>query len=71
MTTLRYPKLHHVAFVMPPEIIKQHSNMKSWRNVIGNGPYKLTEVLNGNSLTYTKNPDYWGIDEKYPENRLP
>jgi peptide/nickel transport system substrate-binding protein len=22
-------------------------------------------------VTFTKNPDYWGYDEKYPENRLP
>ena len=22
-------------------------------------------------LTWTKNPDYWGFDEKFPENRLP
>ena len=21
--------------------------------------------------TYAKNPDYWGFDEKFPENRLP
>ena len=23
------------------------------------------------SKTFTKNPDYWGYDEKYPENSLP
>jgi peptide/nickel transport system substrate-binding protein len=23
------------------------------------------------ALTYTKNPDYWGFDEKFPDNRLP
>ena len=22
-------------------------------------------------MTYSKIPDYWGVDEKYPENRLP
>ena len=22
-------------------------------------------------MTWTKNPNYWGYDEKYPENRLP
>ena len=31
----------------------------------------LTDRVEGNSLTFTKNPDYWGTDEKYPENRLP
>ena len=23
------------------------------------------------SLTFTKNPNYWAFDEKYPDNRLP
>jgi peptide/nickel transport system substrate-binding protein len=31
----------------------------------------LTDRVFGSSETYTKNPDYWGYDEKYPENRLP
>ena len=35
------------------------------------GPYEITDWVEGTSLTYTKNPDYWGYDEKYPENRLP
>ena len=31
----------------------------------------LTDWVEGSSITYEKNPDYWGFDEKYPENRLP
>ena len=31
----------------------------------------LTEWIEGSSWTWEKNPDYWGYDEKYPENRLP
>ena len=31
----------------------------------------LTDVVEGSSKTFIKNPDYWGTDEKYPENRLP
>ena len=31
----------------------------------------IHELVEGASLTYAKNPDYWGHDEKYPENRLP
>ena len=27
--------------------------------------------MRGSSSTYTKNPNYWGYDEKFPENRLP
>ena len=31
----------------------------------------LTDWTEGSSITWDKNPDYWGYDEKYPENRLP
>ena len=34
-----------------------------WKNVIGTGPFQLTEFVNGNSNTYTKNPVYWGTEK--------
>ena len=62
---------HWFHFIMPPEVIEQHGNIHDWRNLVGTGPYMLTDWVKGSSLTYTKNPDYWGTDEKYPQNRLP
>ncbi len=59
------------AFIMPPEVIKQHGDVKDWRNLVGTGPFMLTDWVDGSSMTWTKNPDYWGFDEKYPQNRLP
>ena len=60
-----------MGLIMPPEVIEEHGDVKDWRNLVGTGPYELTEVVEGSSITHTKNPDYWGFDEKYPENRLP
>ena len=57
--------------IMPPEVIEQHGDVQDWRNLVGTGPYMLTDWVKGSSMTYTKNPDYWGYDEKYPQNRLP
>ena len=57
--------------ILPPEVIKQHGDVRDWRNLVGTGPYMLTDRVEGSSITYEKNPDYWGHDEKYPENRLP
>ena len=57
-------------FMMPPEVIKEHGDVKDWRNLVGTGPYMLTDWVDGSSMTWEKNPDYWGFDEKYPENRL-
>ena len=59
------------AVILPPEVIEEHGNAEDWRTIVGTGPYMLTDWVKGTSLTYTRNPDYWGYDEKYPENRLP
>ena len=32
---------------------------KSWRTVVGTGPFLLTQYLHGNSHVYERNPDYW------------
>ena len=61
----------HIGFILPPEVIKQHGDISDWRNFVGTGPYELTDWVQGTSITHTKNPDYWGFDEKYPQNRLP
>ena len=58
-------------WILPPEVIKEHGDYTDWRNVVGTGPVMLTDYVEGVSKTWTKNPDYWGYDEKYPENRLP
>ena len=59
------------AFMNAPEVIKQHGDVTDWRNLVGTGPFMMTDWVEGSSITYAKNPDYWGYDEKYPENRLP
>ena len=38
---------------------------------MGTGPYMLTDWVDGSSITHNRNPDYWGFDGKYPNNRLP
>ena len=62
----RYP-----AYIYPPEVIEEHGDLKDWRNLVGTGPFMLTDVVEATSVTWNKNPDYWGYDEKFPENRLP
>ena len=62
---------YYMGYMYPPEVIKEHGDAKDWRNLVGTGPYMITDLVKGSSVTYTKNPDYWGYDEKYPENRLP
>ena len=60
-----------MAWIYPPEVIKEHGDAHDWKNLVGTGPFMLTDAVDGSSYTWTKNPDYWGYDEKYPQNRLP
>ena len=66
-----YHESHEGSWIYPPEVIKQYGHMQDWKTAVGTGPYMLTDWVKGSSLTYTKNPNYWGYDEKFPENRLP
>ena len=59
------------AYIYPPEVIQKYGDATNWRNLVGTGPFMLTQVVTGSSITWDKNPNYWGTDEKYPENRLP
>ena len=58
-------------FIVAREVIEEYGDMKDWRNLVGTGAWMLTDLLEGSSMTLTKNPNYWGFDEKYPGNRLP
>ncbi len=68
---LRTMLTDHSVYVYPPEVIEAHGDVTDWRNLVGTGPLMLTDWVEGSSITWSKNPDYWGYDEKYPQNRLP
>ena len=68
---LTYILSSEMAWIYPPEVIKEHGDAHDWKNLVGTGPFMLTDVVEGSSYAFTKNPNYWGYDEKYPQNRLP
>jgi len=45
--------------------------LTDWKTVVGSGPWMLSDFVAGASLTYNKNPDYWGTDQRYPKNKIP
>jgi peptide/nickel transport system substrate-binding protein len=47
------------------------TDRKDWHNAAGAGAWILSDWISGTSDTYTKNPDYYGYDERYPKNKLP
>jgi peptide/nickel transport system substrate-binding protein len=66
--------LHNVGLAQCLEnrdVVKKWGDMRDWRHAIGTGPFILRDFLPGNSATLVKNPDYWGHDERHPQNKLP
>jgi peptide/nickel transport system substrate-binding protein len=45
--------------------------INDWHNAVGTGPWILTDYVDGNSMNFVRNPNYWGYDERYPDNQLP
>ena len=60
-----------VSWIYPPDVIEEDGDATDWRRLVGTGPMMLTDWTEGSSITWEKSPDYWGYDEKYPDNRLP
>ena len=71
LIALRTILIDAMQWILPPEVIEKYGNYEDWTNVVGTGPLILTDYVEGVSITWKKNPDYWRYDEKYPENRLP
>lgn len=55
----------------PKEVVDKYGDMQDWRNVVGTGPYILTDYVAGSLLTFDRNPNYWQYDPIHPENKLP
>lgn len=53
-------------YFLAPETIKQYGNGDDWHNVLGTGPFLLTDFVSGSSITFARNPDYWERDPVGP-----
>ncbi len=58
-------------FIMAREVVDKYGNLEDWRNAVGTGPFMLNDYVSSSSLTFIRNPNYWGYDERHPENKLP
>ena len=58
-------------FMYPPEVIREYGDASDWKTFAGTGPFMITEWVMGDRITFSKNPDYYRNDPKYPENPLP
>ena len=54
-----------------PEAVRQWGDVRDWHHAIGTGPFFLQDFVSDGSATLVRNSDYWGVDERYPQNKLP
>ena len=54
----RYLQMMERAPIYPTEVVE--ANPQEFDNLAGTGPFMLEEYVAGSSLTFVKNPDYWG-----------
>jgi peptide/nickel transport system substrate-binding protein len=59
------------SFEAPEFAALSEEEQLDWHNAVGTGPWILTDYVSGTSMTFSANPNYWGYDERYPENQLP
>jgi len=54
-----------------PEAVRQWGDVSDWHHAVGTGPFILQDFVPDKSATMIRNPNYWGSDERYPQNKLP
>jgi peptide/nickel transport system substrate-binding protein len=54
-----------------PELWTTGGDNTNWKNIIGTGPWILDDFVDGSSITYVKNPDYWDTDPLHKGNKVP
>jgi ABC-type transport system substrate-binding protein len=57
--------------IIPAELLNDKRHLKDWKLSIGTGPWELIDFIPNSSMTLTRNPSYFGVDERYVQNRLP
>lgn len=53
-------------YLLPPDVVKKYGNMQDWHNVVGTGPYMLTDFVPDSQVTFKRNPNYWDTDPLGP-----
>lgn len=54
-----------------PPIFGAGGPLQDWHNIVGTGAWMISDFVDSTSETLVKNPNYWGYDERYPQNKLP
>ena len=62
-----------INWIAPREAVEKSKDsiIVDWNIAAGTGAWMISDFVSDSKVTFKKNPDYWGNDERYPQNRLP
>jgi peptide/nickel transport system substrate-binding protein len=47
------------AHIYPPEVVDEFGSMREWQNVVGTGPFVITDYVPHSSITLERSDNYW------------
>jgi len=53
------------------DAVEAFGDLTDWEDALGTGPFILDDYVTGASMTLSRNPNYWGWDERHPQNKIP
>ena len=53
-------------YLYPREIVETYGDLNDWHNTVGTGPWILENWVPATSVTFRRNPNYWGINPVGP-----
>jgi len=53
------------------EVVEKYGDVNDWSRVVGTGPYMLVDYVEGSSMTFEKNPNYWRKHPVFHEDTMP
>ena len=54
-----------------PEAVKMWGDLSDWHHAVGTGPFILKNFVAHQEALLVKDPNYWGYDQRYPQNKVP
>ena len=58
-------------WIHPREVVETHGYDYTWEQAVGHGPWQIADVVIDGAMTFEKHPNYYGIDDNFPENNIP
>jgi peptide/nickel transport system substrate-binding protein len=53
-------------YMYPPELVETYGDINDWKKFVGTGPWILEDWVTATSVSFRRNPNYWGVNPVGP-----